>query len=144
MCPSQIVRWGQGEIMETPVGSGPQNEVNLGGPDVNGGIQVGEVNGTNELCDPDTDTVYIASQYGSDITRGPRPGTYRYTLHKTDGAPPLPAARQINAHLPPPLTITARSSSSPTAIPPATNTTSRLARTTLSDRSPGFATPRPR
>lgn len=99
----QIVRWSQREITETPVGSGPQNEVNLGGADVTGGVQVGEVNGDNELYDPRINTVYIASNYGSNIIGGPRPGTYRYTLPKAQGAPPDSGAGQINAHLPPPV-----------------------------------------
>jgi hypothetical protein len=103
----QTVRWSQREITETPVGNGAQNEVNLGGPDVTGGVQVGEVNGNNELYDPRSNTVYIASAYGSNITRGPRPGTYRYRLPKTQGAPAASAAGELNAHLPAPLTITA-------------------------------------
>jgi hypothetical protein len=103
----QIVRWSQREIIETPVGSGPQNEVNLGGPDVNGGVQVGEVDGNDELYDPANNTVYIASHYGADITPGKRPGTFIYALPKTTNAPAGSAAAEQNAHMPPPLTITA-------------------------------------
>jgi hypothetical protein len=103
----QTVRWSNHEITETPVGNGPQNEVNLGGPSVTNGVQVGEVNGNNELYDPTTNTVYISSNYGSDITAGAKPGTFVYTLPKLQGAPPGSGAAQENAHRPPPLTITA-------------------------------------
>ncbi len=103
----QTSAWAQREITETPVGSGPQNEVNLGGPSVNGGVEIGEVNGNDELYDPKSDTVYISSHYGADITRGRRPGTFVYTLPKTPHAPPGTGAAQLNAHMPPPLTITA-------------------------------------
>ncbi len=103
----QTGRWSNQEITETPVGRGPQNEVNLGGPSVTHGVQIGEVNGNNELYDPTTNTVYISSQYGPDITRGAKPGTFIYTQPKLPGAPPGSAAAQENAHRPPPLTITA-------------------------------------
>jgi hypothetical protein len=103
----QTGRWSNHEITQTPVGNGPQNMVNLGGPSVNNGVQIGEVNGNNELYDPTTDTVYISSQYGSDITAGAKPGTYVYTQPELRGAPPGSAAAQENAHRPPPLTITA-------------------------------------
>lgn len=103
----QTVRWSNHEIIETPVGNGPQNVVNLGGPSVTNGVQVGEVNGNNELYDPATNTVYISSQYGSDITAGAKPGTFIYTQPNVQGAPPGSAAAEQNAHRPPPLTITA-------------------------------------
>jgi hypothetical protein len=103
----QTARWSQREITETPVGSGPQNEVNLGGPSVNGGVEFGEVNGNYELYDPGTNTVYISSQFGADITPGRRAGTFVYTLPKVSHAPPRSAAADLNAHMPPPLTITA-------------------------------------
>jgi hypothetical protein len=103
----QTTRWGQREITETPAGHGPQNEVNLGGPSVNGGVEIGEVNGNNELYDPKRNTVYISSQYGADIKPGPRPGTFVLTLPKPPKAPAGSAAAQQNAHMPPPLTITA-------------------------------------
>jgi hypothetical protein len=102
----QTTRWAQREITETPLGRGPQNEVNLGGPSVNGGVEIGEVNGNNELYDPKTNTVYISSQYGADITPGGRPGTFVYTLPKTPRARAGTAAAELNAHMPPPLTIT--------------------------------------
>ena len=41
------------------------------------------------------------------ITAGKRPGTYVYTLPKTPNAPARSAAAEQNAHMPPPLTITA-------------------------------------
>jgi len=103
----QTGRWSNHEITETPVGKGPQNEVNLGGPSVTNGVQIGEVNGNNELYDPTTNTVYISSQYGSDITPGAQPGTFVYTQPKLRDAPPGSGAAQENAHRPPPLTITA-------------------------------------
>jgi hypothetical protein len=103
----QTGRWSNHEITQTPVGNGPQNEVNLGGPSVTNGVQVGEVNGNNELYDPTTNTVYVSSQYGSDITAGAKPGTFVYTQPKLHSAPPGSAAAQENAHRPPPLTITA-------------------------------------
>jgi hypothetical protein len=103
----QTTRWAQREITETPVGSGPQNEVNLGGPSVTGGVEFGEVNGNYELYDPKSNTVYISSQYGADITRGRRPGMFVYTLPKTPNAPAGSAAAEMNAHMPPPLRITA-------------------------------------
>jgi hypothetical protein len=107
----QTTRWAQREITETPLGRGPQNEVNLGGPSVNGGIEIGEVNGNNELYDPKTNTVYISSQYGADITPGKRPGTFVYTLPKTPRARAGTAAAELNAHMPPPLTITSAQAS---------------------------------
>ena len=103
----QVNAWSQSEITETPRGNGPPNEVNLGGPSVNGGVQIGEVNGNNELYDPANNTVYISTNYGADITAGKRPGTYVYTLPKTPNAPAGSAAAEQNAHMPPPLTITA-------------------------------------
>ena len=103
----QLTRWTQREITETPIGNGPQNMVNLGGPSVEGGVQIGEVDGNNELYDPSNHTVYIDSDYGADITAGPRPGTFVFTLPKTPNAPPGSAAAEMNAHMPPPLTITA-------------------------------------
>jgi hypothetical protein len=103
----QVVRWSQSEITETPHGNGPPNEVNLGGPSVNGGVQIGEVNGNNELYDPANNTVYISSDYGADISAGKRPGTFVYTLPKSPNAPAGSAAAEQNAHMPPPLTITA-------------------------------------
>jgi hypothetical protein len=103
----QTSGWSQREITESPVGRGPSNEVNLGGPSVNGGVQTGEVNGNNELYDPKRNTVYISSQYGADMKPGPRPGTFIYTLPKIPNAPAGSAAAEQNAHMPPPLTITA-------------------------------------
>jgi hypothetical protein len=103
----QTGRWSNHEITETPAGIGPQNEVNLGGPSVTNGVQIGEVNGNNELYDPTTNTVYISSQYGSDITAGAQPGTFVYTQPKLPGAPRGSGAAEENAHRPPPLTITA-------------------------------------
>jgi hypothetical protein len=100
----QTVRWSNHEIIETPVGNGPQNVVNLGGPSVTNGVQVGEVNGNNELYDPTTNTVYVSSEYGSDITAGSKPGTFVYTQPKLQGAPSGSAAAEQNAHRPPPLT----------------------------------------
>jgi hypothetical protein len=55
--------------------------------DVTNGVQIGEVNGNNELYDPITNTVYISSQYGSDITPGAKPGTFVYTEPKLQRAP---------------------------------------------------------
>jgi hypothetical protein len=103
----QTVRWSNHEITETPVGEGPQNVVNLGGPSVTDGVQIGEVDGNNELYDPATNTVYTSSEYGLYITPGAKPGTFVYTQPKLQGAPPGSAAAQQNAHRPPPLTITA-------------------------------------
>jgi hypothetical protein len=103
----QVGRWSQREITQTPVGNGPQNAVNLGGPSVTNGVQSGEVNGNNELYDPANNTVYISSDYGSDIRAGATPGTFVFTLPKVQWAPPRSAAGQLNSHLPPPLTITA-------------------------------------
>ncbi len=103
----QTVRWSNHEIIETPVGSGPQDVVNLGGPSVTNGVQVGEVNGNNELYDPTTNTVYVSSEYGSDVTAVAKPGTFIYTQPQLQGAPPGSGAAQENAHRPPPLTITA-------------------------------------
>lgn len=102
----QTTRWTNHEITETPVGNGPQNVVNLGGPCVTNGVQIGEVNGNNELYDPTTNTVYISSQFGSDITTGAKPGTF-YKQPKLQGARPGSVAAQQNAHRPPPLTISA-------------------------------------
>jgi hypothetical protein len=97
------------DITETPTGSGPQNEliVDMGASAVNG-VQSGSVNGNNELYDPIRHIAYDSSNYGPDITPGPRPGTYIYTLPQhamffrlpSSMTPPGPDA-------PPPLTITA-------------------------------------
>jgi hypothetical protein len=103
----QTGRWSNHEIIETPAGNGPQNMVNLGGPSVTNGVQVGEVNGNNELYDPTSNTVYVSSEYGSDITAGAKPGTFIYTQPELQGAPPGSGAADENAHRPPPLTITA-------------------------------------
>lgn len=103
----QVSQWTQSEITETPRGKGPQNEVNLGGPSVTGGVQTGEVNGNNELYDPANNTVYISSQYGADITAAKRPGTYIYTLPKILSAPAGSGAADQNAHMPPPVEISA-------------------------------------
>jgi hypothetical protein len=103
----QTVRWSNHEITETPVGSGAQNEINLGGPSVTNGVQIGEVNGNNELYDPANNTVYISSEYGADITTGARPGTYVLKLPKLADAPPGTGAAEYNAHLPLPFPITA-------------------------------------
>jgi hypothetical protein len=88
-------RWSTQEIIDTPDGKGAQSELDLSG------VQSGEVNGNNELYDPKNDTVYISSQFGSDIIKGPRPGTYIYTLPKDF----YPAG--TSGPVPPPLTITA-------------------------------------
>ena len=89
----QTMRWSQREITETPVGHGPQNEVNLGGPSVSNGVQIGEVNGNNELYDPTNNTVYISRAYGSDIKAGAKPGTFVYTWPKIRGASPRSGGR---------------------------------------------------
>ena len=92
------------EITETPAGKGAQNELNLDG---GGGREIGELNGTDELYVPRNNTVYLTSQYGHAITRGPRPGTFVYTEPKVANAPAGSAAADANAHMPAPLTITA-------------------------------------
>ena len=94
------------EITETPAGTGAQNELNLGGPGVSGGEEIGEVNGIDELYVPVDNTVYLTSQYGHSITKGPRRGTFTYTEPKLAHAPVGSAAANDNAHMPPPLTIT--------------------------------------
>lgn len=96
----QIFRSSQRWIMEAPAGNDPENNLNLGGAGVPGGVQIGVVNGNNELYDPHNNTVYISSAYGSDITPGPRPGTYVYTQPKLPGYPFQNGQR--------PLTITAK------------------------------------
>jgi hypothetical protein len=83
----QIFRSSQRWIMETTRGNGPENNLNLGGAGAPGGFQIGVVNGNSELYDPHNNTVYISSAYGSDITPGPRPGTYLYTQPKIPGYP---------------------------------------------------------
>jgi hypothetical protein len=99
--PPTTQRWSAREIIETPAGQGAQNELDLEIPAVTSGVEIGELNGNNELYDPRSNTVYISSQFGSDITKGPRPGTYLYTLPK-DFYPP-----GTTGPVPPPLTITA-------------------------------------
>lgn len=66
-------------VTETPAGAAAPNQINLGDSSVPSGVQIGEVNGANELYDPSTNTVHIVSAYGPYITNGPRPGTYVYT-----------------------------------------------------------------
>lgn len=95
------------EITETPAGKGAQNELNLGGPGVSGGREIGEINGTDELYVPKDNTVYLTSHYGHCITKGPRPGMFIYTEPKIANAPAGSAAADANAHIPAPLTITA-------------------------------------
>jgi hypothetical protein len=94
-------RWSAREVIETPFDKGAQNELDLEVPAVTNGVEIGEVNGNNELYDPSNDTVYISSQFGSDITRGPRPGTYVYTLPRDF----YPAG--TSGPMPPPLAIAA-------------------------------------
>jgi hypothetical protein len=94
-------RFSAREIIDTPAGKGAQNELDLEVPAGSSGVEIGEVNGNNELYDPKRNTVYVSSQFGSDITKGPRPGTYIYTLPK-DFYPP-----GTSGPMPPPLTITA-------------------------------------
>jgi hypothetical protein len=67
-------------ITETPAGSGAQNELVLSETGTIAGIQFGYVNGNNELYDPTDNLAYVSSNYSPDITRGPRPGTYTYTM----------------------------------------------------------------
>jgi len=88
-------------IIDTPAGKGAQNYLDLSGlVDIDlSGVQSGEVNGNNQLYDPKNDTIYISSRFGPDITKGPRPGTYLYTLPKYPFPPGVSG--------PPPLTITA-------------------------------------
>ena len=73
-------------VMETPAGAAAPNQINLGDSGVPSGVQIGEVNGDNQLYDPSTNTVHIVSAYGPYITNGTRPGTYVYT-------PPTPTAQ---------------------------------------------------
>jgi len=94
-------RFSAREIIDTPDGQGAQNELNLEVPLAGSGVQIGEVNGNNELYDPKNATVYISSQFGSDITKGQRPGTYIYTLPKTFFPP------GVSGPVTPQLTITA-------------------------------------
>jgi hypothetical protein len=92
-------RFSARKIIETPVGKGAQNELDLEVP-AGSRVEIGEVNGNNELYDPKNDTVYMSSQFGSDITKGPRPGSYIYTLPKTFYPP------GASGPVTPPLTIT--------------------------------------
>lgn len=94
-------RFSARKIIESPAGKGAQNEVDLEVPAGNGGVEIGEVNGNNAVYDSKNDTVYISSQFGSDITKGPRPGSYIYTLPKTFYPP------GVSGPVTPPLTITA-------------------------------------
>jgi hypothetical protein len=103
----QTYRFSAHEITETPKGRGAQNLLNLGGPGVTAGREIGEVDGTDELYVPARNTVYLTSQYGHSITKGPRPGTDVYTPPRIAPAPAGSAAAETNAHMPPPLTITA-------------------------------------
>lgn len=93
-------RFSARKIIETPVGKSAQNELDLEVP-AGSGVEIGEVNGSNELYDPKNDAVYISSQFGSDITKGLRPGSYMYTLPKTFYPP------GVSGPVTPPLTITA-------------------------------------
>ena len=103
----QTYRFSQREITETPAGKGAQNTLNLGGSGVSGGREIGEVNGTDELYVPQDNTVYLTSQYGHSINKGPRLGAFVYTQPRIANAPAGSAAAEINAHRPAPLTITA-------------------------------------
>jgi hypothetical protein len=83
----QTFRSSQRWVMQTTTVNGPENSLNLGGAGAPDGFQIGVVNGNNELYDPHNNTVYISSRYGSDITPGPRPGTYLYTQPHIPGYP---------------------------------------------------------
>lgn len=81
-------RWRDLAVTETAAGSGRQNELVLQQPGFVPGVEIGYRNGNNELYDPIDHTVYVASNYGSDITRGAGAGTYVYRL--PDPRRPLP------------------------------------------------------
>ena len=94
-------------VTETPAGDTAPNQLNLGDSSVPSGVQIGEINGVNELYDPSTNTVHIVSAYGPYITSGPRPGTYVYTP-PTHTAQPQDNAAQSSPVPAAPLVITAR------------------------------------
>ncbi len=98
------------KIIETPTGSGPQNELvlDMGSSAVNR-VQSGYVDGHNELYDPTRHVVYDSSNYGPDITPGARPGTYTYTMpHAVWFRLPSVTTPPGSPDMPPPLTITAQ------------------------------------
>jgi hypothetical protein len=93
------VSWQQEMIYETPSGGGPQNSFYYAsGPGAP--REAAAINGNQEIYNKATNTIYITSVFGSNITPGPKPGTYLYIPRKD---PPGPAAT-----IPPaPLALTA-------------------------------------
>ena len=91
--------WQEQQIFETPAGAGPQNTLfysNQPGQPTEQAV----INGNEEVYIKATNTVYINSIWGNDISAGKKPGTYIYTApNPGPGAATLPA---------PPLTLTAR------------------------------------
>jgi hypothetical protein len=94
-------------VAEIPAAAGAPNQITLGDPSVPSGVQIGELNGVNELYDPSNNTVYMVSAYGPYITNGARPGTYLYTPPTVAGQPQHSAAG-ISTMPAAPLVITAR------------------------------------
>jgi len=101
----QTVRSHGSAITETPTGNGPQSEIvpDMGSAAVTG-VQSGYVRGNNVLYDPIKNVVYDSSNYGPDISPGPRAGTYVYTYPTHALFFRLPSEALAPA---PPLTITA-------------------------------------
>jgi hypothetical protein len=94
-----VQHFGLERATETPDGPGPQNSLFVttepGVPN-----ETATINGNEEIYLKRTNTIYISSNYGPDITNGPRPGTYLYTPLK----PPAGPSATVS---PKPLTLTA-------------------------------------
>lgn len=94
-----VQHWALETASETPDGPGPQNSLFVttepGVPN-----ETSTINGNEEIYLTGTNTIYVSSVYGADITKGPRPGTYLYT-------PPKPQAGPSATVSPKPLTLTA-------------------------------------
>jgi hypothetical protein len=66
-------------IYETPAGSGPQNSLYVNSEHISGQPTEQAINGGNgEVYLSKTNTVYISSIWGSQITKGKKPGTFIY------------------------------------------------------------------
>jgi hypothetical protein len=100
-------RFAQSRIIEIAGRGAPQNMVTLVEPGLRDGVEVGELNGNNELYDPATNTVYVDSAYSANITAGPKPGTFTYRWPTQTDAPAGTAATESNTDPPVTLTITA-------------------------------------
>ena len=66
------------QVSELPTGSGAPNALDLSDPSLPEGAEIGQLDGSYQLYDPTSDTVFVASIYGPYISAGAQAGTYVY------------------------------------------------------------------